>query len=101
MPKPTRSSATVVQIVVNPGGRGALLEFRAPRGTGTGNGAFAPSVKSTTLTSLYVVIQPLSTTATHSYDACTRSTETGDPVGTRPTPSPRASPTRSGGSRRA
>ena len=46
MPNPTRSSATVVQMVVNPGGRGALLEVRARRRTGTGNGALASGVKS-------------------------------------------------------
>ena len=47
MPNPTRSRATVVQMVLNPGGRGALLEVRARRRTATGNGVLAPGVKST------------------------------------------------------
>src|SRR5207302_8396206 len=47
MPNPTRSRATVVQMVVNPGGRGALLEVRARRRTATGNGELVPGVKST------------------------------------------------------
>src|SRR5437660_11138552 len=59
MQNPTRSSATVVQIVVNPGGTDARAGSRAPGCTATGNGALVPGVKSATLISLCVVTQSL------------------------------------------